>query len=451
MRDIFVVFTVLALTPVSFARPWIGVLVFSWLGYMNPHKLSWGFAREMPLAMLIGVATLAGLLITKEKKRIPWTPELAIMVVMFALFTLTSFFAWAPAAAWEQWDKVMKIMLMTLVSTMLIYGRAKIHALILVIALSIGFYGTKGGYFTLTHGGQFSVLGPEGTFISGNTSIGVAMIMVLPLLVFLGRVEPRKWLRRGLYVMAGLTTLSIVFTYSRGALLGLGAILPLIFLKTNKKILAIAILLPLAYFGKDLVPEALYSRAETIQTFEQDSSSMQRLQAWSVAYNIAKSHPFVGAGFNFEESSDERWLSYADFMVENGTNVARAAHSIYFQVLGQHGFIAVVLFVVMLLLTLWRLQKIKRAMAKGANAWIGSYASMIQIALIGYMVAGAFLSLAYFDLLYAYVGLAAMLQREAASGAKAEVAAVQTADASRVAGRGRDLEGSTQRFPALSK
>ncbi len=413
MRDIALITLILASLPVAFARPWIGVLIWTWVGIMNPHKLTWGIAFDMPIAMLVGIPTLAGVLFSTERKPIPWNLQLVLVAILFCYFTFTTFFAWAPTEAWEQWDKVAKILLMVFVTTMFIYGRERIHLLLLVVALSIGFYGFKGGIFTITSGGVHHVNGPPGTFLAENTFLGLGMIMALPLLIFLAREESRPWLRKLLYLTSALTFISIIFTYSRGALLGLAAITPLLFLKSKQKIWLVILLLPLAYFAKDLIPEKLYKRAETIQTYEEDRSAMQRIRSWQVAWNIAIDKPFTGAGFEFESGSAPRWFSYADRKYDYLGDTPQAAHSIYFQMLGQHGVVAFSLYLLLLFSTLISLQRIKkRALIDKNFSWIGSYATAVQIGLVGYMTAGAFLSLAYFDLLYILIALTAMLQRE---------------------------------------
>jgi putative inorganic carbon (HCO3(-)) transporter len=415
MRDFFLTAFVFCIAPVALIRPWVGIVGFFWLGFMNPHKLSWGFARGMPYAQMLAVCTLAGLLFTKDKKSIPWTTELVIMVLLAGYFTFTTFFAWAPGPAWVQWEKVMKIYFMTFIMTMLIYDRYKIHILLLISALSIGFFGFKGGIFTLTSGGANHVLGPEGTFIEGNTFLGLAMLMVLPLLVFLAREENRKWVKRGLYVTAGLTCVSIIFTYSRGAMVGLAVVFPLLFLKARGKMLFLLVFLPVAYIGYQWAPQQIFQRAELISDYQEDRSAMQRWQAWSVSWNVALSHPLTGGGFELEYTPDKaRWLSYANRKYDRFGDEARAAHSSYFQILGQHGLIAFILFLIFiwaLMLRLWRLRKMGRI--KPEYEWFANYADALLIGMTGYLVSGAFLNAAYFDLMYVFAGIAAILQRAA--------------------------------------
>lgn len=414
MRDLLLLMIFTGLIPFVVVRPWVGVLVWSWIGYMNPHRLAWGFTTTLPVAMVFGGLTIAMMFLKNDKKGIPLTGETITLFLLCILFTITTYTAWVQPDAWMQWDKVMKILLFTFVTMMLIYGRDRIHALFVVIAVSIGFYGVKGGIFTLRTGGHYRIVGPPDTFIGGNTTLGLAMLMVLPLIVMLARQAQHKWLRRAGYASTFLMIIAIGFTYSRGALVGLVVVLPLMFLKARKKTFLLMLIIPVALAAPYLVPDKLIHRESTITTYQQDMSAMERIQAWGVAWNVALSHPLTGAGFKLERAPNFEWLRYA-FFQGPGYNMARAAHSIYFQMLGEHGFPGLILFLVLLVFTFRSLYVVKKAAKSNEqHAWLGEYATAIQIGLVGYAVSGAFLSLAYFDLFYAFVALAVIMRRELA-------------------------------------
>ncbi|MCA1804558.1 MAG: putative O-glycosylation ligase, exosortase A system-associated, partial [Xanthomonadaceae bacterium] len=205
MRDIVVTLVIFSLIPLILSRPYVGVLVWSWLGYMNPHRLTWGFAYTMPFAMIVALATLTALLMSKEPKRIPWTRETILLLVLIAWMFMTTVFSLYPWAAWEQWDKVWRIMLMTYITMMLINDEHRIKMLVFVIALSLGFYGLKGGIFVIQTGGNHSVMGPADTFIGDRNSIGLALIMAVPLLHYMQMQMTRWYFRYGLMAVVALT------------------------------------------------------------------------------------------------------------------------------------------------------------------------------------------------------------------------------------------------------
>lgn len=423
VRDIALLLILIGSVPVILWRPWIGVLMWYWVGLMNPHRLTWDFMHGFPAAMLVGGVTLVALIFVRDRELPPLTKETVLVLLMAAWFTLTSAFAWVPAEAWAYWQQAMKMLGFTLVTTMLIHGRQRSEWLMIVIAGSLAFYGVKGGLFVLTTGGSNRVLGPAQSFIGGNTSLGLAMLMTMPVILVLAR-QAREGrlacLGRGRWtVVAGwggyaafwLAGLATVFTYSRGALLGLAAIAPFVFLKMRYKSVLLVLAFVVASSMMVLVPDKLVERAETIQNYEEDWSAMQRIQAWGVNWNIAAEHP-LGAGFRFEYAGDERWLSYANFMGE-WNNQARVAHSNYFQMLGQHGFVGLALYLGLLFGVLLRLFRLGwKARSREETRWISEYAWALFVGIIAYAVAGAFLNLAFFTLFYAFVAAAMVLGRE---------------------------------------
>src|SRR6267142_1555895 len=231
IRDIVLTAIILGLLPLCLMRPWIGVLVWSWIGYMNPHRLTWGFANGLPFAQLVAICTLAGLLFIKDKKPIPWVRETYLLAGLWIMFTITTFFAYYPDEAWEQFDKVSKVLLFTFVTLKLFQDRTRLRYLFLVIGLSIGFYGVKGGIWALLTGGMFAVYGPFGSFLGSNNSIGLALNMVLPILYMLWKDEPRRWRRNVLGFTFCTSIVGVLFTYSRGAFLGLIVVLGFLFFR----------------------------------------------------------------------------------------------------------------------------------------------------------------------------------------------------------------------------
>jgi probable O-glycosylation ligase (exosortase A-associated) len=410
-RDLVVAITILSSLPFCFLQPWIGVLVWSWIGYMNPHRLTWDFAYHQPWAMMVAIATLTGLLFAgRDRKPVPRTAAVYLLIALWAVFVVSTFGAFEPKDAWDQLDKVSKILLITFVTMVLFRDPVKIRYLLYVIALSIGFFGLKGGIWALATGGGNMVLGPPESFIAGNTEIGLAIIMVIPLLLLLSRHEPRHWARVGLRVMMGFSVVAVLFTYSRGAVLGLGVILPLMFLKSRMRMLILPLALVAALFGQAVVesvfPERWLARMGTVQTYERDRSANMRLNSWIVSFRLARDYPFFGAGFRpfsaavyLTYSPDEKW------------NTLQDSHSIYFQVMAEHGFVGFGLYVGVIAATLLALRGIMwRTRRRPALKFYFDCAQMIEVSLLGFLTAGAFLSMSYFDLFFHLVAVTALVK-----------------------------------------
>ena len=394
MRDIAVTLLVFGSIPFILSRPWFGIIVWTWLGFMNPHRMAWGFSTTMPFAFIIAITTIFAYAVSKEPKRIPWMRESIVLLIFILWMCFTTIFAYFPDLAQEQLIKVLKIELMIFVGMMLINTKQKLNWLVLTIALSIGFYGVKGGIFTIVHGGVYRVQGPPGTFIDGNNELGLALAMTVPLFWYATRQSFHKAFRPALFAGMVLTCIAAIGTQSRGALLGMGVTGIMFWLKAKQK-LAIAVMAILATVAVFVImPPEWWSRMDTIENYEQDASAQGRLNAWGMAWNMAKARPIVGGGF-----SSFQWQSFQWFAPN--PDEWRDVHSIYFQVLGHHGFPGFALFILLGLLTWMSAGRLRRETRDIPDMhWLGELGAMVQVSLAAYATAGAFLGLAYFDYFY---------------------------------------------------
>lgn len=426
MRDIVITLFVLGLVPAVLVRPHIGLLLWAWIGYMNPHRFTYGFAYDFPFAQIVALATFAGLIFSKEKLRLPMKPVTIVLFLFLIWMTVTSVFA-LDDEAWDKWEKVVKIQLMTFITMVAMREKRRVEWLIWVIVVSIGFFGVKGGIFTLATGGGYHVLGPLDSFISGNTEIGLALIMTLPLMRYLQLHEERRWMRWALGAAMLLCAVAVLGTQSRGALLGGAAMAAMFWVKSRKKLVLALVLLAAIPPMIAFMPHSWSSRMDTIRTYEEDQSAMGRIIAWRFGYRIA-SERWSGGGFG--TYANEYWEEYAPDIVQEGLEigflegtVGRAAHSIYFDVLGEHGFVGLFLFLMLGFLT-WRTasETLKATIGRSDLQWIRDLTGMLQVSLVAYAVGGAFLSLAYFDLAYHLLALIVVLNTMTTEALAAELA-----------------------------
>lgn len=412
MRDLLVTGIVLGVLPFVFRHAWIGVLLWTWISIMNPHRLAWGFAYSAPFAALAGGATLIALMTTKDPVRLPKAPAVTVLILFIVWMCITTAFAMFPGDSLVQLEKVLKIQLMTLVALAVIHHKQAILLFVWVNAMSLGFYGLKGGLYTIETGGGGRVWGPGG-FIGGNNEVGLAILVAIPLLYFLYLITEHKWIRRGLIVTMLLSAVAVLGTQSRGAFLAIAVMSVVLWWRAPNKALLGAGLVAVGIAALSIMPWSLGEKVSSITEYKEDSSAMGRINAWETAINIANDRP-LGAGF--EMYNPITWGIYAPNPVESRASdpsIVRAAHSIYFQVLGEHGWIGLFLFILLGWLT-WRSAARLRAQTQYASSefrWVFLLASMIQVALIGFAVGGAFLSLAYFDLPYNLLVVVVVVER----------------------------------------
>lgn len=401
MRDIALGLVILGLLPFVLARPDIGILVWTWIGLMNPHKLTFGWAHNFPFAMIVGAAAILAIAVSRERKWLPMTPTVVILLLLNVWMLLTTLFAMFQDDALTELERVTKIQLFIVLTIVVMQSRERIRALMLVSALSIAYFGIKGGVYTILKGGHGMVLGPPGGFIAGNTEISLALTMTLPVLRWLQMQTERTALKWLLGIAMVLVAVSILGSYSRGGFLALLAMGIWFWLKGRRKVILGLLLALLVPAGLLFMPEQWWERMGTIQNYEQVGSAQSRLNSWRFAWNLAMAHPIAGGGFNvFRE---EAFAVYAP----DPTRVWDS-HSIWFTMLGEHGFVGLALFLLLWIAT-WRLASaiIRETRHHEGLRWANDLAAMIQVSFIGYWVGGSLLSLAYWD--YPYILMATLV------------------------------------------
>jgi probable O-glycosylation ligase (exosortase A-associated) len=245
------------------------------------------------------------------------------------------------------------------------------------LTLSIGFYGIKGGLFTIASGGSYRVWGPEGSFIEDNNHLALATIMAVPLLRYLQLQAANVWARRGYLAALFLCTISALGSHSRGALLAVAAMGFFLWLKTRNKVVVGLIVLAIIPLVLAVAPENWTERMQSIKTYDQDASAMGRINAWWVAWNLAVDRFPIGGGFGMWEA--DVFAKYAPDPAD-----IHVAHSIYFQVLGEQGFMGLFLFLLIFTIAWFHANRVLR-MARGRSdlLWARDLASMAQVSLIG--------------------------------------------------------------------
>lgn len=411
MRDLLVTAIVLGALPLVFRHAWVGVLLWTWISIMNPHRLAWGFAYNAPFAAIAAGATLIALITSKDPIRLPRSPTVKTLILFIAWMAITTAFALYPGDSLTQLNKILKIQLMTLVALAVLHEKAHIQLFVWTNVLSLGFYGVKGGLYTIQTAGGGRVWGPGG-FIGGNNEVGLAILVTIPLMYYLYLTSPQKWVKRGLVGAMLLSAVAVLGTQSRGAFLAIGAMSLVLWWRAPRKALFGTALVAGAIAALAVMPWSISEKVNSITNYEADSSAMGRINAWETAINVAN-HRVFGAGF--EMYNPQVWSMYAPNPVEmraSDPSIVRAAHSIFFQILGEHGWIGLVLF-----LTIWwlvwrdaaRLRRLSKADPE--CEWVFHLAGMTQVALVGYGIGGAFLSLAYFDLAYNLLVTVVVTQR----------------------------------------
>ena len=413
MRDLFLVAIILVGMLATLRYPFAGILLWTWFTCMDPHQGAFGFVTTAPLNLIIAIVTILSWAFSKEPK-LPRFDLTHILVFAFLVWmTFNGFFAVDPSWSWPIWNITWKTILLGLLISKFVTNKVRAHALIWTVCVSLLYYGIKGGIFTLVTGGGSHVLGPTYSQIGDNNTLALATLMVLPLINYLRSQSANRWVSLGLLAGMALSTVSVVGSYSRGAFIALGGLGAVAWFRARNKfvypIAAAIVVIPILMF----MPQNYFDRLNTIKTANSDPSFHGRVVAWKVAWSYATEH------FPFGDGMAGAQLPSV-FNHYFPTEETHAAHSIYFQVLGDNGFIGLVLYLAILVTALLYCSQIRRA-TRGVDElhWAYELTGMIQLSLFVFCLGGAALSMAYYDVLFINVGLLSALRTMLARSSQA--------------------------------
>src|SRR6266478_3475473 len=416
MRDLTLFIIIAISIPISFFRPYFGILIWTWITFFNPHRYTWGFMYNFPVAAVIAVPTLIGCLFTSNINKQFMKRETFLLAVLWIWFCITFLYAMQVPLfqghiqdAKLEWVRVSKVLLITFTMILLVTSHQRLKSLVMVTALSFGALALKGAIFGIRTGGESRVWGPPDSFIADNNSFALAVNMSLPMLFFLTRDEKRRTYRWLLHLAFACGVLSVVLTYSRGGLLGLAAVLLAITFKSRYKLVGV-FLVALSFAAViTFAPPQWMNRMGGLVRGDVDMSGHQRLVSWGTSWNFAMDYPITGGSFNALPDV-ELFQRYQPEPLPGGF-LSSGPHSIYFQTLEEQGFVGLALYMLLVGSCWASLFTLRRSALRSASSqWIVPYTHMIEISLFGFLVSGAFLGLANFDLFYQCVAMVIILK-----------------------------------------
>jgi putative inorganic carbon (HCO3(-)) transporter len=400
--------------PICFFRPFYGIVLWIVIAFLNPQSYTWSFVDAFPWGMAVAIPTMAGLFLFDHHFEGLKSRLVFLLVLLWVWFTVTTLisvnteaFVHHAADTWDRWKFVSKILLMTLCMIPIVSSFARLRYLVLTMAGCFGFYVAKALPFIIATGGEYRLYGPERSMIGDNNDFGLALNMTLPLFFFLAHAESRPWMKRLFAFLFVITIPAIFFTYSRGALVGLATVLTLMLLQSRRRLA----LLPVIALGVAIAiffaPPAWQQRMNPSGPGALDASAQSRLNSWAYARNLASDYPITGGGF--ATFTAQLYAQYAPIAREE----ALGPHSVYFQLLGEHGYVGLGLYLVMVLVCFLQLRRIRRDARAKQDQQVTYYSQMLKFSMLGFLTSGFFLGRAYFDYFFAIVACVAILDQAA--------------------------------------
>lgn len=411
----------LFLLPMTLSHAFIAYLVWGWTALISIDSYLYGFMTGLRLNFMFGLIAIA-MIVFRNKG--DWhgykDNRMFLFITVFVIQgTLSAIFAYDNNSLnWDLYDRFIKGILFVLLMPAVVYGRYRIHALIVTICLGLAFHGVIDGLKFIVSGGGHKVYGL--IKFGDNNHFAVILSMCLPLLLYLSRYFENKLARFGALAGSLCVIAAVIGTHSRGGALCLlvGA---MVFAMTSRKkmfgfsIIAVAMALVIVF-----APSSWGERMETVKSAGEESSLLTRIEAWQVSSAIALKNPLLGGGLHAIQAHDV-WNQFKGSQgllgfIDTGppTDHPWAAHSIYFEIMGDFGFLGLTIFLTLLIRSLKNCVTIIQITKKyGADfVWANDLSRSLMAVLAILLSGGALVSIAYTEIIYVVMMLTELLRRE---------------------------------------
>ncbi|MDC8830335.1 putative O-glycosylation ligase, exosortase A system-associated [Alteromonas gilva] len=413
MRDLILLALLPYLIYASFKRPYIGLALWFWSSLVPVSVWGYGLATTVKWNFLFAIVTMCSYLISKNKPSLQRSGLVFLVIVFFLHATVSTLFNIGyEAHVWREWEYLLKSCIFFIFVVLIVREKVHVDALMWACALSISARAAMDGVKFLLSGGGHSIYSITPTFNDNNLS-ALATLMCLPMLFYLfTQYKQFTFFKFGLLGLIFFNVLFVLGSDSRGGFLGLIVLSGYFFLKSNKKMPIAIVTLIVVVIGLQVVDDAWFERMETIKSANEDGSFMGRVISWKLAIILAVQNPVFGGGFD-AASYGPTWSSLVSnfqmvsFIPSPAPSTVHVAHSIYFQVLGDLGFVGFGYYLALLFFTFRRFDQIKTL--SQAEKWRTEIGRFMMLSIVAFATAGAALSAAYNEIFIMLVGLSVVL------------------------------------------
>jgi putative inorganic carbon (HCO3(-)) transporter len=411
MQAVFIVGCWLSLVVLGCAAPFVMGLAYMWVDLFRPHDVYPALAQLLPFSLTTALLTIGAYLVLDRRDPPRLGLLTALLVVWAGWITLTTTWALFPTSAWWKWDWAFKTILFTTLLPFLFRSRIQMEAALLVILCCIASnvlpFAIKSAISGGGYGRALGLMDNNGVWGGEGSTLGTYAFVCLPLVAYLQRhsllAPARSWMRWVYLAAPAIAVIGAFGTFARAALVACFVWAALAWWQSRRKLMVGIMMAVAAVAVVPLMGDAWLARISTALEPRQEQSANTRLLVWAWTIDLANSHP-AGAGF----------VSYLGNRLvtrdENGQEIVeegRAFHSIYFEVLGEHGWIGLAIFLAIFAVFFLDMRRIRRQVrARPDLEWLGDLARALSHCVLIFMAGSAFIGIAFQPLHYYLFALA---------------------------------------------
>ncbi|ATG58433.1 MULTISPECIES: O-antigen ligase family protein [Pseudoalteromonas] len=389
------------------------IILFILFSYFRLHEV---FIVLMPLKIpkMLALASLLAiawhLFISKSLKP-HWSSTHLVFVIWFVWLTVCVFSASNKGMAIEYWTGVLvKVFIMVFAISWWLtrfshFSLVRMGIMISGISVALVALSNKMNGIGLVEGTRVTISREYRSQLGDPNDLSLVLMFPVSFLAAeLFDKGANKYRRLFAAVGLLLAISGVIATQSRGGLLGIAAILSFFLYQKVKNPLIVGLCAAVAMLAMMVFAGIGDRQSGGAAEDGVDASAMGRIYAWQAAINMALSNPLTGVGV------DNFYVNYYFYSPHwDGKN--HAVHSTWFQVLGETGFVGIGIFVLLIASIYRSLSRVYCINALNPNDQVAVNANALKAGLIGFMVAGTFLTQAFTWPLYIILALTIALEK----------------------------------------
>ena len=392
----------------------VGLLLYAFVEYTSLTAMYPALSILRPGKIAIGLAAIGYVLGSRVRTdRDPLVRGIDIAIILFTICALLSaIFAQETTYVWDQFSDVLVWVAIYFLCSRILDSSWRLRAFLFFVLLlnlklaqfTIRQYIADRGAGTsdmqiIMYGGPAVGTSP---FFGNAADLGVAMAVAwgLTFALLVGRTERKRLSQVFLIICFVFFLLAVLLCGSRGAVVGAVAIAVVALAKTPKKLGAVLMGLFFICSLWFVLPGATKERFRSAWDWQNDANAASRIHFWKVGMQMFADYPIFGVGpGNYPQM----------YAYHYGGGKPFVCHSIYVQALSESGLLGTIclgLLIFFFLRLNARTRKVALASASGGKrSFQYCLAVGLDLALIGYLSSGAFVSVLYYPHLWILLSL----------------------------------------------
>ena len=399
LSDLYVALIYAAFLVIGATAPFVLTLGYLWVDTFYPQFIS-TLVAQLPSSRIMGIAAIGGYVLLDRRSPPRFSGHTALTLVFAAWVTLTLAWAERPVSAWDKWDWAFKVVMFAAFLTLVLRSRVHIEAFLQVFLFAASLHMLALGTKTMLSGSGY---GRELGVVRGNAGLAessylaAVSIALIPIILFLRShsiLIPKSRMRDlgylGLIVIA---VFAAIGTYARTALVGFVVVGVFLWLQSRRKILFTICAAAVAIGALVMTADSWSERIDTSADYDTEGSALGRILVWKWTLGYVAEHPLGG-------SFDSFLVDRIEFPVANGQAplvvYGKAFHNMFFEVLGEHGYPGLAMYLTLVLLSLWYMWSVmRRTRGQPHLLWVHDLAGALMTSLLTIMACGCFIGIAF--------------------------------------------------------